>query len=340
MRTETLDYYVIKLDSASSLKTFADDRRKYFKRYVNNERVDDKYNQAIMIGNIVDCILLDPDAFDDRFYMSTCSSVPTEMMLKFVETLYECTVHMQGSNFEQMSRVAYEASGYKIPYEQVLKKFAGSSAEDYFNEIKAVRVKNLTIVTIEDMTNAERVVDELRTNFVTSHIINLESDDRFEVLNQFQIIDYEVDDWKFKSMMDKVIIDHVEKSIQIYDLKCTWSVDNFFIEYYLYRKSYIQAYLYYSAWLNITQDVNSPYFGYEVLMPKFIVCDSINYMNPLIYELSESDLFDAYNGFEHKGRHYPGVKEIIKDLKFSIHNNIWNISRKSYESKGVIPLKS
>lgn len=340
MKTELIDYYGVKLDSASSLKTFADDRKKYFKRYVNGEKIDEKYNQAIMIGNIVDCLLLEPESFDDRFYMSTCSSVPTDMMMKFVEGLYNCSVHMEKPSFEQMSKVAYENSGYKISYERVIKSFVGSEAEDYYNEIKAVRAKNLTIVTIEDMTAAERIVDELKTNFVTSHIINLESDDRFEVLNQFQALDYELDDWKFKSMMDKVIVDHVEKTIQIYDLKCTWSVDNFFIEYYLYRKSYIQAYLYYSAWINITQDENSPYYGYDVNIPKFIVCDSINYMNPLIYELNEDDLFDAYNGFEHKGRHYFGVKEIIKDLKFAIHNNIWNMSRKNYESKGVVLLKS
>jgi len=340
MKVETVNYYDIKQDSASSLKTFAEDRRKYYKRYVTGEKVEEKYNQAIQTGQIVDCCLFEPDLFEDRFYLSTCSKVPTDLMLKFVEALYECYVHMEGATFEQMSKAAYEMSGYKISYDRVITSFAGKDAETYFNEIKAVRHKNLTVVTVEDMMNAERVINELKTNFVTSHIINLESDDRFEVLNQFQILDYVVDGHNFKSMMDKVIVDHEEKTVQIYDLKCTWSVESFYTEYYLYRKSYIQAYLYYRAWLSIVKNEEYSYFGYKVLMPKFIVCDSINYMNPLIYELNSDDLFDAYFGFEYKGRKYTGVKDLIKDLDFAVNNDLWNISRTNYEAKGVINIKS
>lgn len=340
MKPITVNYYDVKQDSASSLKVFAEDRKKYYKRFVLGEKIEEKYNQSILTGSIVDCCLFEPETFDDRFYMSTCSKPPTGLMYEFVEGLYQCYVHMDGASFEQMSKSAYEMSGYKIPYETILKKFAGSDAETYFNEIKSVRSKNLTIVTVEDMSNAERVVNELKTNFVTSHIINLESDDRFEVLNQFQVLDYEVDGHKFKSMMDKVIVDHEEKTVQIYDLKCTWSVENFYIEYYLYRKSYIQAYLYYKAWVSIVKDPDSPYYRYKILIPKFVVCDSINYMNPLIYELSDEDMLDAYLGFEYKGRWYEGVRDVIKNLDFAVNNDLWNISRTNYENKGVVQLKS
>lgn len=33
MKNEVIEYYGIKLDSASSLKTFEEDRKKYYKRY-------------------------------------------------------------------------------------------------------------------------------------------------------------------------------------------------------------------------------------------------------------------------------------------------------------------
>jgi len=340
MKTETVNYYDVKLDSASSLKTFADDRNKYRKRFIEGIQVDEKYNQAALIGNLVDCFLFEPDLFDDRFYMSTCSKVPTDLMMKFVESLYTNTVEMPNSSFEERSKLAHESSGFKIGYDAVIKKFAGTEAEDYFNEILAVRSKGLTVVTTQDMVNAERVISELQSNFVTSHIINLESDSRFTVLNQFEIYDYEVDGHKFKSKMDKVIIDNKDKTVQIYDLKVSWSVENFYTEYYLYRKSYIQAYLYYSAWISITVDESSEYYGYKVLYPKFIVADSISYMNPLIYELAIEDLRDAYIGFDYKGRWYSGVRDIIIDLKFAISSNIWNISRKNYNSLGVVSLKS
>ena len=137
--------------------------------------------------------------------------------------------------------------------------------------------------------------------------------------------------------MDKVVIDHNEKTIQVYDLKCTWSVENFYEEYYLYRRSYIQAYLYWKAVLSLT--ITGELQGYFVHAPKFIVCDSTNYMDPLIYTLTDADIDDAYNGFEHKGRTYPGVKNIIKDLKWAQENDVWSISRTNYENGGIVNIK-
>jgi len=136
-------------------------------------------------------------------------------------------------------------------------------------------------------------------------------------------------------MMDKVVIDHEEKTVQVYDLKCTWSVENFLEEYYLYRRAYIQALLYYKAaihYMNNTPEIR----GYRVEPPKFIVCDSTNYYNPLIYTLSDKDLENAYNGFTHKNREYKGVATLIKDLQWAIENNTWNISRENSMNNGLV----
>ena len=122
----------------------------------------------------------------------------------------------------------------------------------------------------------------------------------------------------------------------MYDLKCTWNVENFYEEYYLYRRAYIQALLYMKA----AQIHFAPeYLDFEVLTPRFLVCDSANYFRPLIYTVNESNLFDAQNGFEHKGRKYPGVKDLIKDLKWAHETNMWNISRSNLENNGITQLK-
>jgi len=152
-----------------------------------------------------------------------------------------------------------------------------------------------------------------------------------------QIEGYKLDEMEFKSMFDKLVVDHDEKTVQVYDLKCVWAVENFYEEYYLYRRAYIQAYLYWKA--SIAFKKENDILDYKVLYPKFIVCDSTNYMLPLIYILNDEDMDDAYNGFEHKGRKYPGVKDLIIDLKWAIENNIWNISRKNSELGGVVTLK-
>ena len=342
IKTEA-SYRAIQMDSSSSLKEFSVNRKKYHKKYVLNERVEEEDSKASVTGRIVETLLLEPEEFDNRFYMSVCLNAPTGMMLDFVEALCKHTLAATDEfgnisrTFEEIAKDAYVDSGYKIKFEAVIGKFQGSDAEIYYNELRTVKSKGLTVVTAEDVNNAEKVVNELKTNFVTADVVNLINSARYTINNQFQIEGYSVDGHLFKSMMDKVVIDHNERTIQVYDLKCTWSVENFYEEYYLYRRAYIQAYLYYKAAQSLTFD--GELFGYNVLYPKFIVCDSTNYMNPLIFTLNDEAMDDAYNGFEHKGRVYPGVKQLIEDLKWAIENDTWNISRENYLNNGLVNIK-
>lgn len=339
------NYRAVNLDSSSSLKDFSLDRKKYHRKYILNEYVEDKDTQASIMGRVVETNLMEPELFDSRFHMSACAAAPTGNMLKFVEALYDRTREATNDSgevtrsFEDISRLAYTDSGYKWSYEKVIATFAGSDAEIYYNEIRKVRGNDLSVVTTQDVTNADKIITELKTNPITKDIVNMVSDVRYTVKNQLQVEAYKVGGHLFKSMMDKVITDHHERTIQVYDLKCVWAVDNFFEEYYLYRRAYIQAYLYYRAALSLTTNIEGELYGYRVLPPSFIVCDSINYFSPLIYTLDESDLADALLGFEHKGRTYPGVKDLIEDLDWALTNNVWNISRQNYLTNGIVKLR-
>jgi hypothetical protein len=342
VKTEA-NYRAKAIDSSSSLKEFSMDRKKYYRKYILGETVEDKDTQAATIGRVVETLLLEPELFDEKFYMSACASAPTGLMLAFVEALYKFTKEATDDNgnvtrsFEDISKDAYTESGFKIKYDAVIGKFVGSDAEIFYNEIRKVRSQNLTVITTEDVSNAEKIVEELRNNPVTKDVVNLVSSPRYTVHNQLQVEGYEVDDHKFKSMMDKVIVDHEQRTIQVYDLKCTWSVENFLEEYYLYRRAYIQAYLYFWAAFKFRDDYKLD--GYRVDPPMFIVCDSTNYYNPLIYTLSHGDLEDAYNGFTHKNREYVGVQDLIEDLKWALENNVWNISRENSINNGLVNIR-
>ena len=338
-------YRAIMLDSSSSLKEFSMDRKKYYRKYVLGERVEDKDTLAATIGRVVETLLLEPHEFDKRFYMSSCVNAPTGLMLEFVNALCKHTEEATSEDgtisrsFEEIARDAYADSGFKIKFDAVITKFVGSDAEIYYNEMRKVKAEGLTVVTTEDVANAEKIVNELKTNHVTAEVVNLTDSVRWQVFNQMQVEGYVVEGQLFKSMMDKVIVDHEQKTIQVYDLKCTWSVENFYEEYYLYRRAYIQAFMYYKA-ADQLRFINDAEWGdYEEQPPKFNVCDSTNYFNPLIYQLTMEDLSEALLGFEHKGRKYPGVRELIKDLKWALENNVWNISRTNYLSNGVVNIK-
>jgi hypothetical protein len=344
VKTEA-EYRAVTMDSSSSLKEFSQDRRKYYKKYVLGEKVEDKDNAAANMGRIVETILMEPETFDDKFFMSSCTSTPTALMLEFVEALYRVTKEATDEfgtvtrQFSELAEEAYKISGFKIKFEAVLAKFVGSDAEIYYNEIRTVRTKGLTVVNTTEISIAEKIVEQLKTNSTTAPIVNLVNSSRYSVMDQLQVEGYEINGLLLKSMLDKVIVDHNERVIKPYDLKCTWSVENFYEEYYLYRRAYIQAYLYFHAMVHLAEDPESEYYGYRVDYLKFIVCDSSNYYAPLVYTLDQEDMEDAYNGFVHKGRTYPGVKDIIAGLKWSVETGIWNTSHKNYLANGVVNIK-
>ena len=184
-----------------------------------------------------------------------------------------------------------------------------------------------------------KIVEQLKTNSTTAPIVNLVNSSRYTILDQLQVEGYEIDGHPFKSMLDKVIIDHQERVIKPFDLKCTWNVENFYEEYYLKRRSYIQALLYYAAIHKNREVLGFDATEYHVEPPKFIVCDSTNYFNPLLYTLDWPDLQDARDGFTHKGRTYPGVKDLISALRWCIQTDTWTISYKNYLSSGIINIK-
>jgi hypothetical protein len=338
-------YRAVTMDSSSSLKDFSQDRKKYYKKYILGEKVEDKDSSAANMGRIVETLLMEPHLFDDKFFMSSCASTPTGLMLDFVEALYKHTRDATDEagiitrEFTDILQDAYKDSGFKIKYEAVITKFIGSDAEIYYNEIRTVRSKNLTVINTTEVSIAEKIVEQLRINTTTAPIVNLTSSSRYEVIDQMQVEGYTIDGHKFKSMLDKVVIDHKEKTIQPYDLKCTWSVENFYEEYYLYRRAYIQAFLYYNAMKYLAADEASPYYEYKVEYLKFIVCDSTNYYQPLIYTLDDYDMINAYKGFILKGRTYPGVEDLIAALSWCVTTGTWTISHKNYLSNGVVNIK-
>ena len=342
------DYRGVVMDSSSSLKVFSDDKRKYFKKFIEgtkDEDEDDLDSKSIIVGKIVDLLLLEPEEFDNKFYLSAIQKIPTGKMLDFLNALVKLTlasVNELGEvtrTFEDMAMEARSIAEFDWSLKVILDKFFGKDPEIFYGEILKVRANNLTVVSIQDITNAEKIVNELRNNFVTSPIVNLVDSERYIIKNQLQIEGYDIDDHLFKSMMDKCIFDKEKRTIQVYDLKCTFSVEGFYYNYYLKRKSYIQAFLYWRAAISLTIDPIGEYFGWVVLPPAFIVCDSINYYNPLIYQLDWSDLREAYEGFSYNGREFAGVKKLIQELDWCLENGIWNISQEAYNSNGIVKLK-
>ena len=330
-------YRELDLLSSSDLRLFVKDRRKFYKERVLKEPKVEEYNRAILIGSLVHCLLLDPHEFDNRYVMSTCEAPPTGMVLAFTESLYRHTIASMDekgnvtADFRNLLDIAYVESGFKITLEAAVKKF-NDTGKDYYEQLVKAKAQGLEIVCMDDISIANKIVEIVKQDpFVGKYFTNTE-------LCEQQIEGFEIKGVKMKAMLDKIIPNHEEKTLQIIDPKVVYDNQNFVYEYYVKKQGYIPAYVYYEALKSGLLDLGFDYSEYEVLPPIFIAIDSGCYYAPVQYKVSKESLEKAYLGWEENGRKYKGVKEILQDLIWCKETENWTINKQTFDNQGIIEI--
>jgi len=229
-RTEK-EYRALEMLSASDLRQFNTDRKKFYKEKVLGEKREEEYNKAMLIGSLVHCLLLDPHEFDNRYLMSTCDAPPTGMVLTFTESLYRQTMSNMDEDgnitldFKKMIETAHLESGFKISIEAAVEKF-NKTGKEYYEQIVRAKAKGLDIVCMDDINIANRIVEIIKADeFVGDYFADVE-------FCELQIEGFIVDGVEMKCMMDKLMISHGKKTIQLLDPKIVFDNQNFFREYY------------------------------------------------------------------------------------------------------------
>lgn len=334
------EYRKIDRLSSSDLRLFANDRRKFFKEKILGEKPEEEeYNKSLLIGDLVHTLLLSPHTFDDKFLMSICSSPPTGLMLAFTEALYKHTVLNTTENgevtkdFAYLAEAAYKDSGFKLPMPTVINRFRGSTAEDYYNELRLARSTGRIVVCVDDTSIAEKIVEKLLSHPFTQNVFG-DKDEDIDIYDEWKGEEFEIRGIPMKMMSDKLKANRRERTVQPYDLKIVWDNQNFYREYYLKKRADIQALVYYEGIKRSLEKINKEYKDYTVLPPIFVVADSSNFYSPLKYQLTEKDLDMARDGFEYNGRRYKGVTEIIEEIKWSQETGNWGHSQEEESNFG------
>lgn len=352
-------YRALKIDSYSSLKVFVEDRKKYYKKFVLEETVKDTDSQSLTFGTLVDCLLFTPDEFENKFCLSV-TNIPKPQYKKLVDELMRVTEMSLDSNgevtreLEDMLEEAYLNVKYdyagnivdfkRDSFEVVKTKFIGSNIEMYYRQLRESYGKEVIESSMVD--NALAVINELKSNPTTQEVINMVDSERFTVYNQLPIVgnldallgaSREGETFEAKCLPDRIIIDHRDKIIWIYDLKTVWDNENEFVNNYLKYKYYLQASLYYylvMGWKLRKRGLED----YVVKFPQFMAADSTNYKMPLIYTTTQENFNQGMRGFTMKGRYYPGVIRAALEIMWHKKTGIWNISRENHLNAGMVKI--
>lgn len=208
------------------------------------------------------------------------------------------------------------------------------------------------MITTSQVSYAQKLVDDaLNCPFEAGDILRQGDSEYTEVHNQLAIYcdlgktilgiseDEDAPEIPFKLMMDKVIINHITKTIYKYDLKTTWENEDF--EYnFLKMKYYIQLGVYDLGFKQWIEDEMPHLSNYKVEPLAFIAIDSKGISTPIVYKTDDKWSKMAVEGFETKsGRQYKGVKQLVNEIRHHLSTGNWMISEDNYRNNGVTNLK-
>jgi len=138
-----------------------------------------------------------------------------------------------------------------------------------------------------------------------------------------------------KCILDKVIIDHNNKTIQPIDLKSGSVSAKEFMSNFFKFKYYLQGALYnYGIYYQFQGYKNDEY---KILPFKYIYLPTFDYNNPKTFILTEKWDTAAWDGFTtNSGYKYRGINELVDEINWHIKHQIFNETRDFYENQEIM----
>ena len=270
--------------------------------------------ECLVYGNLVDCLLTDPDNFNNKFYEDDLPEKPPATIMSFVHELIsfgikDLTEDCLKDNLDRLDYQKNWKESTKIDY--LLNK---STTVPYFNMV--LKSEGKQIITPEELSISKLVADNLLNHKHTFEYF------RAEEFEQQKILKGKWENFIIYGTLDRYNIDKWNKTIQPFDIKTTSDYTTNFYKSFKRFKYYYQDIIY-------TELLKQNYPDYTILPFKFIV-ESIKYPGlPLVYGINEESRFIAKSK----------VSESFDLLKWHIDNNVWDVPKDVYINNGYFEIE-
>ena len=295
-----------------------------------------KETDSLLFGSVVDCLITEPETFDERFLVSNNIDI-SDKLKSVIKLLYDRFPNAQSLNEipDIEKETAFNDLDYGVSWilSTKLKKLELGIA--YYQLLK--NVGNKKIISMDDYTRAQTCVYELYNNPFTANYFIDTIQETPNIEHCYQLKFSTIHNGIFiRCMFDKLIVDHDNKTIQPIDLKTTSNNTEQFIHSVLEWSYYIQATMY----TQILQDIikQDDYFKDFTILPfKFIVINSRNY-HPLIWEypvqIQNDIVIDPFESELIKHGYKPWF-QLATEAFWHITNNLFDYSYESYQNNGL-----
>lgn len=340
------DYYTNPAISQSQLKLLLGSDPSIF----NTVEEPDLYfeeKKHFLIGDGVDIQLTQSlEAFNEKFHVSNIQNKPSDTIKSIVNQVYDLVKEEVGPLADKgllrdhTSKIIDSCNdhNYQPNWKTETRVAKVGESWEYWEDLKAAEGKQ--VLSQEENDLISQIVMSIRTNPATSKYFNPKSM-HVEIIFQMPI-EFTYEDVECKALLDMVIIDHKNKTIQPIDIKTMGDYTINFPKKLKQHRYDIQASWYTEAlgWL-------SCYKSYEILPFKFIVESTIEPGNPLVFTCSKSLLdigkygrsdfvvpFDDMDVSHYIYVHeIKGFNQLIEDYKWYLENG-FEKKREIVEAQG------
>ena len=347
---------------------------KWKKIWIDNLEDNDRDDDSFSLGSLVDTVLFTPDELDKRFVISE-EKLPSKAIESIIKSCYISILnninHCKELNNQPIPEEIEEKEFELINWKEVVLQCANDyinekkekgwnkgwkedtrvnkiieEGNEYFQHLKNAAGRKI----IDPTTNMEaiKMADVLRKNEnVKKYFIEQPNETLIHQLEIF--LEYELKDGSkvpLKGAIDILHLDHKNKTIQVVDLKTSFSAFDFIksIKQYSYTAQ-LSFYNYLVNWWIDQKCENKEYCEYTFLPPANIVIDP-EYNIPYVYEYDWKDinmeadgnskyLSDLFQTIDHNARIKIGWKDIIEEIGWHLTNNKWDMPKELYENKKI-----
>ncbi len=333
--------------NASSVKKFIGDREGFVKELIYGEPVERKETVSTIMGSLVHTLILEKERFDEKYAIASMIP-PVGQMKELCDNLYlrtvkcmtdegEVTLQLSTLLEQAIQDTKYDAMGVEKAFkgkslEKIVEMFAGDP-ELYYKELRSNHGK--TVVSIYQIEKAEHIVNEMKSNEWISRWINAVDTEEQQVYNEQPIL-FRYKDMEMRALIDRIIVNHETKTVEVMDIKTTWDGDG--VSYtYTSKLWYIQAAVYDMSIKHFV--VDNGLEGYTIEPIRWLIADTTGFNRSVSYKTSVMDLERAYNGFKTRtGRKYTGTIEALEEIMWCQNTGIWNTTREVVSNKGEMTL--
>ena len=352
-----VDYKTISALNQSTLKQILISPRAYVEAKERQIARVESTEQHFMFGSLVDIMLTESrEYFDKKYAVIPDDTGVSETIAKIVkgiydsavdeDKLYDADIKHTPTNLEDypeqiLRHCDYELYQSRWKDETRINKIVEQGSK-YFDILKKCGTK--TIITESEYAKAVNCVMALRSDKHTSKYCQKKSNDPdIEIIDKHVIV-FEHDGLEFKGELDRVIVNHKDKTIIPIDFKTTSkSVLNFEKSFWHFRYDFQAAVYTLGLSLDKSDRLKSYYEdGYSFKPMLYIVVETFLKNPPMVFEISREIINTGLYGNVDKvpkiNENLEGFYQAIKRFKYATEYDAWDYPME-YDTKGKTTIR-